>query len=325
MSTGRPRQRRGFVPVDVLTCGSFIDTIVIRMPRLMERDEFSKLEKSLENSSRQIVLVKWKRPDGYFVLGLEIHQPSRAALEFLKTTLTPYRITEVHIALDLVTRTKLDASLLQRYVEARFVKSGRPPKLTYWPMKKGTDIESESVYFDRGTRRGNEAVLYSDNASKPFPDSPCLHVEWRLMGAKEIRKTDLDKPQNLLDLKHADFWDKRLRLWSPPSRSKLIQKRKKQLGKIPGLTTDESRAVRTVEAVIRASSGATANVIASDMLHVLNASKAIVGDRPSQLFVVERHDWMLPPQGNAMWDCLEPNSVGMKGASPVKIDEAIAQ
>ena len=320
MSIRKLRHRHGIVPVDILMRGSFIDTIVLRMPRLMRREDFAELEKSLQNSAKQVILDKWKRADGHFVLGLQIHQPSREALEVLQNVKTPFRITQVHIALDLITRTKSDASVLQRYVEARFIKNGRPSRLTYWPMARGTDIETESVYFDRGIKRGSEVVLYSDNASKPFKECPCLHVEWRLRGRALLRMSGLDQPQNLLDLRHTEFWDKRLRLWSSPSRSMLIQARTKQLRRLATSNANRCSVEMDVDKVIRASSSSRMAIVNSDLLHLLNSSKNIAGQRPKRLFSAERHDWMLPPQENAMWDCRELNGVDMKSASPAKIE-----
>lgn len=177
---GRKRKviRRRLVPTTVEASISYIDTIVIQLPELMEPSCFASLKEKLDNRTHcgRLYIKKIKREDGMWWIALFVHQPKIAALQMLEAMDSPCWITEVHVALDLITDERSDAEALQTYVENRLVRSKRRQQFSYEHL--GT------TYIDRGVRRGAEVALYSDRPSKFVNGHPCLHIEWRVRGSQ---------------------------------------------------------------------------------------------------------------------------------------------
>lgn len=286
-------------PLDlVVDRGSFVDTICLWLPTLLPKQNFRPLRLALLNAQetrkKRLVLKKRCRPDGSWFFTLFIHQPTMAALSVLAQTLTPFRLIEVHVALDLLAESRADAEQLQRYVEARLLKSGRPTSPIHW-------IDDQTAYMGRGTRRGVELAMYSDKRSKTPGGGCCLHIEWRLMGAQAIRKAGLESIDAIAGMQHCDFWDQRLSLWQAPSAEALLGARERQLKKFPvaGSTPESTR--RLIAMVVRAVSCSRQNILANDLLWLLNRNKDFYRRPAKRLFSREPHAWMLPSQSNALW------------------------
>ena len=275
---------------------SYVDSICLWLPRLMAKSSFRPLRLALFESQggrkRRLVLRRQKRRDGSWFFRLYIHQPTPAALEVLAATLTPFRIVEVHVALDLASSTFADAAETQAYVVQRLLKSARPSQpLTYL---KGT------VYYGRGTRRGVEVAIYSDRVSKALPETPCAHVEWRLMGAKALRDADLDSPIKIFNMRHGDFWTSRLQLWRPIDAADLLRIRQRQLRKYPEPRWTEERTPSLVRTVARWATGPDGRISVHDLIWVLGQID-FYRQPPKRLLRQEAHDWMIPGQENSLW------------------------
>jgi hypothetical protein len=281
---------------------SYVDSIVLHLPRLMGSEVFEELGTTLENPRKQIVHKQIARPNGSFFLKMSIHQPNLATLNFLNDTRKSYRIMQVHIALDLVTATASGAIGLHRYMQTRLIKSGRPAKLSYWHVDYGFAQEPSSIYLGGRVRRGVELILYSDRKSKAIKVSPCLHIEWRLMGAEHLRKMSLSSAQQIINLDHRDFWNERLRLWKPPSFAKLLEVRSKQLAKYPVPFANEATSAKTAMQMLRAAGEHhDGEVVTSDLLHMLHHNRHFSKQPANRLFTPQNHDWMLPSRSNALW------------------------
>src|ERR1035437_8946348 len=214
--------RHSLLGVKVLDEVSYIDSVCVILPRLMPKDKFRDLRLALLNERRKTgqryVFKKRIRPDGHFFFVLAVHQPSQRSLEILGDVVAPApmqaRILEVHVALDLITGSFSEAEALQRYVEERLLPSTR--------TKKPVHCAGNTTYYYRLTRKGVEVALYSDRLGKSTA-APCLHVEWRTIGAHTLRLADLAATADLISLNHRAFWDQRLSLWKIPSADAMLK------------------------------------------------------------------------------------------------------
>lgn len=189
--------RRSLIGVEILENFAYVDSIFLLLPRMLPDELFARLKLAQkgcnQHSLHGIEMHPWQRPEevGGFQLVLTVHQPSRESLKLLQEALDlPDKPTvlQVHIALDLTTKTRSDATKLQRYVEERLLPTIQPKNPTF--CRLGT------TYYNRLTRKGHEVVLYSDKNSK-VNGEPCLHIEWRTIGLQVIRAAKLSQPSRL--------------------------------------------------------------------------------------------------------------------------------
>lgn len=278
--------------------GSYVDTVCVCLPTLMEKASFRSLRLALVNAQggrkRRIVFKKRFRPDGSWFWTLFVQQPTIEALSVLQSTPTPNSLLEVHVALDLATDSFSAAEDLQRYVQTRLLKSARPTSFVHW-------FDDRTAYFGRGTRRGAEVVLYSDLSSKAF-GSPCLHIDWRIRGAAAIRKAGLGDMESIARLDHRQFWEQRLSLWSVPSAFAMVAARRRFLRRhCANATYDNDVVEKLVRKLTRAASGPDLTVLANDLLYVLRRLRSFACRRPKRYFARLSHEWMLPSPLNVLW------------------------
>lgn len=215
-------------------------------------------------------------------------------LALLKSVMSPesiqVRLLEVHVALDLIVTSTQEAKSLQQYVERRLLPSGR--------SKKDVVMIGGTTYYNRLTRKGVEVAIYSDRASK-VTQSPCVHIEWRTIGAQPLRRAGLYTVPELLSVDHRQFWRDRIALWLPPSVETLHAARKKLLAKEG--TADASHALREAQLVHHRAQAAHGGVVANNMyVHLMKSER--FHKRPLRLFKEEPSDWMLPASSeNALW------------------------
>lgn len=298
MGRKKKRIRPSLIPDQLLKCSSYIDTVCVILPERMPAEAFRQLRLALCASLRpQNGRYLWRKvptADGYWIYKLTIHQPTPESILELGDAVQAInlRLLEVHVALDLMTSSPNDAETLQAYVEGRLLPSSR--------LKRLVHRVRETTYYNRRTRKGVEVVLYSDRRSK-VSGQFCLHVEWRVMGGVALRREGLATAVELLRLNHSLFWDKRLALWLPPSETTLAKARNKMPGakKIDAVGSLENQGY--ARRMLRRASGPNGVVVAHDLLQHLRKAEAIYNRRPMRLFVHEPHDWMLPPEENAMW------------------------
>jgi hypothetical protein len=299
---GRKRRipRASLVPVDVCERLSFVDTIAITLPSLMDKGSFRALRAALINELRpqqgRIVLKRFVRRTGSWFLMMFVHQPTLRALEVLANAGTPFRVTQVHLALDLVTHTRADAETLMRHVEARLC-PGRKQ------AERATVYGGKTTYFAKGRDRGTETILYWDLPSKAAPQYPCLHLEVRLKGARALRSVQLENLKDIADINHNAFWDSVLVLRRAPGTARLVEARQRRM-RAPADGAGEGRAEsrRCVGAALRTCENQVGEVVASDLLRLLAQQPAVYGSPATRLLDKEAHTWMLPGRKNALWE-----------------------
>lgn len=291
--------RQSVVPIDVLGSVSYIDTICVCWPRLLPKDEFRALRQALVDELRPIKrrfsLKKFTRADNTWFHVMFIQQPTIKALEILQGLGKTFRILQVHVALDLLTENLDAARTLQRYVEARLAVSRRPTDYS-------ETVAESSVYFGKSVKRGNQVVLYSDRKSKVQPHYNCLHIDWRILGASSLRNADLETLQGIAKLDHTEFWRKRLLLIRPRTYAEMISARQRELKLRPPQRAREVNEIHhEVRRARRAAQGLGDDLIAYDMLRLMNENKWLFGPKSLKLFSREPSDWMLPGAFNALW------------------------
>ena len=159
---------------------------------------------------------------------LELYQPTCECLRLVRTALgSEVRIQPdyVEIAIDLIptpARPHLAKSL-----ERAFLASAVPK----YHRREAVCVEG-TWYFERRTeqgvdRRPNVLTCYADRPSKinnktPAADAvPCLHIEWRISGIQALRRHGLRNLDDLLALKHSQFWPRHIELFTLPGSTQL--------------------------------------------------------------------------------------------------------
>ena len=136
---------------------------------------------------------------------MAVLQPRPAALEYLAELVDGRAIgfiNYIELALDVIVSDREEAHRLFEYLTARLVQK--------W-YKGGVQMHGNGCYFG-GRRWGRrQFVMYWDRPSKII-DAPCLHIEMRLSGKAQCRRSNVGTFHHLLDHDHGDFWAKTLRL-----------------------------------------------------------------------------------------------------------------
>jgi hypothetical protein len=313
------RHRRSAVPVDIIACVSYIDTIVLILARGLPPELFVQLMDALAPNGKsglctKCVPTKRYRPDGTWVYTLSIHQPTEEALRIIELALQApihARIHEVHIALDLLTASRAEAVELQGFMARHLLPSSRPTKSIVWV--KGT------AYYNKGTRRGREWALYADLPSK-VTGTWCSHIEIRIKGADQLRRDSLSSAAELLRLDHHDFWDWAIDLRRPPSEEQLALACERRRLKQDRRGAESSHVV--THRVLGSAHGDASSLAASDVLLALRRSRIEFSDQPTQLFSRQPHHWMLPARRNALWKVLrEATATERPGSTCFSLNE----
>lgn len=302
---GRPRkrERKTAPPVTVSDVLSFVDTITVRLFSAIPPIEFSELAASLRGNldspkKRRLVSRTHLSRQDYWMHLLAIHQPSLWTLDVLRRVGASFAIVEVHVALDLLVGSKGDASALATYVGTKITKprcQKRPMTLVREaadgpePVSRGnTDPGDCTLYIDRLRRSCPELTLYADHPTKTQSGKPCLHVEWRIRGSRQLKRAGLNTLEGIEQLDHRTFWDERLQLFRAPDAQTLNG----AFGNA-GCTLDSTE-------LLRVCSYRTGKVVTHDLMAelvgVLRYHQARV------LFGRIDHAWMLPSPENALWD-----------------------
>lgn len=293
---GRKRQvnRRHLPPILNCTSVSFIDTIVLSMPKLMPLEHFRELRVALVNElrpqGRRFVLKTHRYGADGFLVNLHVHQPTMGALKLLASCGLIGRVTQVHVALDVTVDRAQDAEVLRRYLEARLCISDRP-------KRQSTEYGGVTTYFNRPIKAGIEVAIYSDRLSKVSYE-PCCHVEWRLKGAAVLRRFGLSSPTDIVALCPQAFWSDVLRLSRPPQKEQLVAARTKELR---NQHRPEHTARRDVAMVLRAVTGPTGLASAHNLRCLLREHPWLFGRRAYRLFVDESVRWLLPSNTHMPW------------------------
>lgn len=261
----------------------------------MAPDQFAALERALDDARHcgSLYRKRIQRDDGMWWYALFVNQPKTAALQHLASLEPKCWITEVHLALDLLTETEAQAELLQTYIENRLVKSKRRVQAT-------TEV-AETTYIDRNLRRGVEVALYSDRPCKYANGHPCMHIDWRVRGAHALRTANLHTPDALLALNYLTFWEQRLRLDQAPSREELHSIRLKEIAARGYPVRLNEQVDLLLNRMSRLTSGRDGNYRTNDLLRFLSEHPNVFGRRARRLFVRQSISWMLPSNVGALW------------------------
>jgi hypothetical protein len=87
------------------------------------------------------------------------------------------------------------------------------------PRRFATRPQSNPIVGDRTTgtsytgqrRRGHLFACYSDLPSKETGELSCFHLEARYQGTTALRRLGIDRPADLIDFAHADYWNEVLK------------------------------------------------------------------------------------------------------------------
>ncbi|CAN5663481.1 hypothetical protein BH11PSE7_BH11PSE7_20120 [soil metagenome] len=308
---------RRSLPPDISGSYSYIDTVGIRMPKLMENEQFKEFQREMRiaqgNRRRCIHLAKHHLPveagGGWFFV-MYVHQPTPEALKTIDRE--NYHVLEVAVALDLVSATYPDTDELREYIDLRLQKNARPVKLTTW-------IEDQTSYTGRtNSRRSSYYATYSDKLSKILKE-PCVHIEYRIIGSSALKNRRLKRGSDICALNHRQFWDTQLRMRKAPSEAKLTKARVRLMRRRGDSARKIADVGRTIRAIFRGASGPHGGVLSSDLLHTLRQNVNIAGKNPGRLFTPESHGWMLPGPKNSLWDGRDGESVAIRAtkAEPV--------
>jgi hypothetical protein len=143
-----------------------------------------------------------KRWDPAYQMRLQMRRPRREALQWL-ATLTGVLMNYAEIGLDWTFTTEEERDAAHEFVINHHIKR--------WHG-------DQRVTFHKGTRYTanrrvpNKLVSYADRPSRMTGEIHCVHVEWRLNGARTLRRAGIGKVSELLDLDHHQFWKNRLLL-----------------------------------------------------------------------------------------------------------------
>jgi hypothetical protein len=294
--------RRSLLPTSVVAELAYLDTVCMVLPEKMPEEIFGALSQSVRDSvgrdKKRCICKRVPTANGFWHYKLFVHQPTLDSMDFLaRGSEDPCRarLLEVHIALDLITENHESARLLQNYLEARFLPSGRLKK----PVKCYGPRASQTTYYNWKTRKGTELKFYSDKPSK-VTGSPCLHIEWKIVGSVALAAAELRTINDLVELDYRKFCDERLSLWRAPKVAELIKLHQK-LQQSNRLTSGAIRSENAATRLIRSAQGDNGRIVAQDLLLALMKAEKQFSLRPKRLFSREPHDWMLPPKNNALW------------------------
>jgi hypothetical protein len=276
---------------------SYIDSIFIRLPKLMEKKSFLELRRALVSERRvsrvRYVFKKVRVPDTtYFHLKLAVHQPSRKATEIISEYLVACRaaarVLEVHVALDFLVGSYSGAEEAMRSFLELFLPTSRPSRPLEW-------VADSTAYYNKGVNRGTGYAIYCDRPSK-VTKTPCLHVECRVKGGQQLERSQVRFLDQLLILDHRDFWAKRLQLCAPPTPERIDKELAKCVAKYKEISNPSTGTGRSV---IRSSLGPSGRVLAHDTFFHLLSLRSLT--RPRRLFYDVSTEWALPPSENAIW------------------------
>jgi hypothetical protein len=290
--------RRSFIPTTRFGQYSYIDTIVLRLPKRMTPQEYDDLYQSLGGATARVVRKVVHPKAGPWFCKLYIHQPTWRSMEVLMAMHSSFWLSEVHVALDIAVPTQADAYELRDFVVERIVKNMRPNQCVTWFQQKGQSRSvAATAYLAFDCREGSTVAIYADRATKTVTHAPCLHIEWRMRGVRELAACGLDSPLGIASLDHRKFWDDRLILLSPLSADRLQQL---LLGRNTSSVVTGEQLMS--EALSMSRGSPLVRVAANDLMYLINTKSHLVGGRTARWFREEGHVWMLPDTAeNSLW------------------------
>jgi hypothetical protein len=281
---------------------AYIDSVFARSTKKIDPDDLARLKGTLIPDERfpgtryfggEHKYVNMETGEILYHYVHTIHQPTKATFCVLKDIQERnpelLHLLDVHLALDLTTSCDHDAAQLHEALLGVLT----PARLA----TKDHVQEYETTYI--GTRRsGNEIAVYSDGKRKVLPESPRVHLEWRIHGAKALRRANIKSAMDLAGLDHRAFWAKHLRLHIMPTLSRLTRVLEHRAAR-NGRPLSLERKQRTMSLLSRISRDYQGRFFAQGLDEVLVRG---LHPKPSRLYKPISNEWALPASGNALWD-----------------------
>jgi hypothetical protein len=140
---------------------------------------------------------KWDRSGNYRQC-LHLYQPTHKALQFL-TTVHGARFNHLELALDWTFASKQDRDAAHAFVCKHHVKR--------WHGKQKLNFhEGITRYTSKKRKVPNNFIIYSDKPCRITGEVLCVHMEWRLTGARTLRRASIGSVRELLNLDLRQFW-----------------------------------------------------------------------------------------------------------------------
>lgn len=244
--------------------------------------------------------------NGISIQSLWLHQPSRSAIEQLLEI--DCRISRVHVALDILSRTKSKAKELQEYLSQTFVLSSTPYDPVTWFRTDDNSSGDSTCYFGFSKPRGpgKTAALYADKVGK-VTNTPCCHLEARLELIKTLQRSSVNNVQNLLNFNHKEFWKQRIMLLQPPTELDIGKAwckaftKSSYSKKFPyGTRTNSIQRVGAL--LLRTAQDRHGNVNANDLLYFLQNTPVLGKQSPKGCFKALDSSWIVLHSENGLWE-----------------------
>ena len=197
MSPGELARARRIVPTEKM---SYVDSIQLWLKNpLLPRTRLDWLAARCDSID---VRQQPKRWDPAYRVRLQVRRPSQEALQWL-ATLSGVLMNYVEIGLDWTFTTEEERDAAHEFVINHHIKR--------WHG-------DQQVTFHKGTRYTaqrrvpNKLVSYADRPSRITEEIHCVHVQWRLNGARALQRAGIATVAELLKLDHHQFWKDRLLL-----------------------------------------------------------------------------------------------------------------
>lgn len=281
---------------------AYIDTVIVRTTRKVGDEDYELLRRTFPPDER---LAKDRfYPDSWEYVDKETgeirwhhvlycHQPTQATFQVMediqKRQPDLLFLLEVHFALDLTTSSQAEAEILDRALQGVFV----PKRL---PLADHA-LQFETTYIGR-LRGKNRVVMYSDGIGKVRPESPRVHLEWRIHGKTALERAKIYAPADLVRFDHKSFWMEKLRLRVLPQVPRLVRNLERKAARNTGHPVSFENRVRMKNMLIRLSKDYLGRFSAKYMDDALHAWYP----GHSELYGRLANKWALPPSGNALWD-----------------------
>lgn len=197
---------------------AYIDTVYVRTTKKIDPVDLDRIKETLIPDARFSESRYFSKDRPYFneVTGQwqyhhvhTIQQPTRATFQVLQDiqdrSPEVLHLSQVDFALDLTTNSELDAGLLHEALLGGLT----PARLAQTDHAQ----EFETTYIG-AKRSANKILVYSDGIRKVRPESPRVHIEWRITGSKALHRANIKSAIDLAVIDHRAIWKKRLRMES---------------------------------------------------------------------------------------------------------------
>jgi hypothetical protein len=296
---GRPPDcRRKFVHPEREVVGSYVDTVVLRQHKKIDKALLGSLALTFGPGRgiwhEDIVPDSRPSPTGYVVHTLSLHRPTESTIRFLETLLEHGQsIAAVHVALDILVKTPELAFACKDFLEHRLITNPKAPTVV-------SALDTTS-YYNPLLKAGERYVLYADKPSRLLEDLSCCHLEARIIGPQALKAARLSTPIAILQANYMKFWNRRLDLRLPPSSDRLARARNKASNSRQRDALGDEANQKHVAEMLSASQNERGIVVAQTLLANMRAAGDHYSTRPIRHFEKQRHDWLLPARRNVHW------------------------